>query len=184
MKRCIKVIYVLLQELKDGDKIVTLLKNVAPVYNRLYQAAKDAMVPLPEEALASISKPGKVDYVYDPSRFGAYTGQWEIFDGEDYAVTSALPLDDRLQSFVSKSIRNIEENEEEEIEKEDSRQEISENDIEEEASITTVQVVDEMQEATSEHIEPACPPVTEAIANEDHPMTEETKPEENIAEES
>lgn len=163
---------------------MTLLKNVAPIYNRLYQAAKDAMVPLPEEALASILKPGKVDYLYDPSRFGAYTGQWEIFDSEDYVISSALPLDDRLQSFVSKSIRNIEENEEDE-EKENSRQEGSENDVKEETSITTVQVVDEVQEATSEHMEAeACRQESEASAKEDHPMTEETIPEENTVEES
>ena len=164
---------------------MSLLKNVAPVYNRLYQAAKDALVPLPEEALASISKPGKVEYEYNPSRFGAYTGQWEIFDGEDYVVSSALPMDDRLQSFVSKSIRNIEENEEEVNEKEDSVQGISENDVEEEASITTVQVVDEMQEAISEHTEAeSCPKETDASPNDDHLMTEEQTLEGNTAEAS
>lgn len=168
------------QELKEGDKIVSLLKNVAPVYNRLYEAAKDNLVPLPEEALASISKPGKVEYEYNPSRFGAYTGQWEIFDGEDYVVSSALPIDDRLQSLVSKSIRNIEENEEEVEEKDNGVHGRSENDVEEEASITTVQVVDEMQRAISEHMEAdSCPQENGAGPNDDHSMIEEKTPEVN-----
>lgn len=121
---------------KDGDTIVNMLKKIAPVYNSLYKAAKDALIPLPSEAIASISKPSPAPFKYDPARFGTYNGEWHNFTGDDFVIATALPDDNRMQTLISPSIRDIEEIEKEEEDHEDiSKQEneIERNGKEEEA---------------------------------------------------
>ena len=92
-----------------GKAIVDLLIQVAPLYNTLYSAARDALIPLPNEALVTVSKASAMtSFKYDPEIFGANTGDWHVFEGEEFSTTSAIPLDDRLETFISPTVRKIE----------------------------------------------------------------------------
>lgn len=92
-----------------GKAIVDLLSQVAPLYNTLYSAARDALIPLPNEALVTVSKASATtSFKYDPEIFGANTGDWHVFEGEEFSTTSAIPLDDRLETFISPTVRKIE----------------------------------------------------------------------------
>ena len=92
---------------KNGTRIVDLMKTLAPLYNKLYNSARDALIPLPSEALISTSKSFPV-YKYDAAKFGAYNEDWHGFEEEDYSVATVIPADDRLKNFMSPSIRKIE----------------------------------------------------------------------------
>ena len=106
---------------KEGEILVGLLQQVVPMYTRLYSAARDALVPLPNEVvLGGKSSGGKSSkatvYEYDAGRYGAYdTSDWHVFQDEaEFSVVSAIPADDRMETFMSPSVRAIEEEEEEE----------------------------------------------------------------------
>lgn len=96
------------KELGDsGDAVVALLTKLAPLYNRLYNAARDALIPLPSEALVNTAK-ASILYKYDAAKFGAYNEDWHVFEEEEYSVTTVIPVDERLKTFISPSIRKIE----------------------------------------------------------------------------
>lgn len=104
---------------------MTLLKRVAPVYTTLYNAARDSLIPLPSDALVSTtSKATASPFKYDPCKFGAYKGDWHVFDEEEFSITTVIPMDDRLNTFISPSVRKIE-GEEKEME-EDAAEESTE----------------------------------------------------------
>lgn len=86
----------------DGASVSALLRRVAPLYNELYAAAKQAMVPLPPEALSTMVRPPATSFKYDALRFGGVgVADWENFESEGYMVTAALPPDVRLKSLTS-----------------------------------------------------------------------------------
>ncbi len=92
---------------KDAEVIIDLLKKLAPLYNKMYNCARDALIPLPIEALVSTTKSSPV-YKYDAEKFGAYSEEWHSFEEEEYSVATVIPADDRLRNFISPSIRKIE----------------------------------------------------------------------------
>lgn len=113
---------------------MTLLKRVAPVYTTLYNAARDSLIPLPSDALVSTtSKATTPPFNYDPCKFGAYKGDWHVFDEEEFSITTVIPMDDRLNTFISPSVRKIEA-EEKEME-EDAAEETTEVAMEEQPEV-------------------------------------------------
>lgn len=99
---------------KNGTTVVELLKRLAPLYNELYTAAKDAMVPLPKEALATIVRPAASNFKYDPLRFASTaTSDWDLFTDEGFTITATVGQDARLVSLTSSSLAKAEEEEKE-----------------------------------------------------------------------
>ncbi|KAL4548135.1 hypothetical protein Ndes2526B_g07333 [Nannochloris sp. 'desiccata'] len=97
---------------KNGATVVELLKRLAPLYNELYTAAKDAMVPLPKEALATIVRPAASNFKYDPLRFAhTATSDWDMFTDEGFTITATVGQDARLVSLTSSSLAKAEEEE-------------------------------------------------------------------------
>ncbi len=112
---------------KDGEVLVGLLQQVVPMYTRLYAAARDALVPLPNEViLGSGVIGGKTEgkgaqhaFAYDPAKFGVYDcfADWQVFrEDASFRIATAIPVDDRLEVFTSPSVRAIEEERMEEAE--------------------------------------------------------------------
>jgi len=111
---------------KNGATVVELLKRLAPLYNELYTAAKDAMVPLPKEALATIVRPAASNFKYDPLRFASTaTSDWDMFKDEGFTITATVGQDARLVSLTSTSLAKAEE--EENAEEASAGKEIDEN---------------------------------------------------------
>jgi hypothetical protein len=132
--------------MKEGDTIVTLLKRVAPVYTTLYNAARDSLIPLPSDALVSTtSKATASPFKYDPCKFGAYKGDWHVFDEEEFSITTVIPMDDRLNTFISPSVRKIEgeEKEMEEDAAEESTEVVMEEQTEGQEDITSPEAPEE-----------------------------------------
>ncbi|KAL4435474.1 hypothetical protein ABPG77_006236 [Micractinium sp. CCAP 211/92] len=89
----------------DKEAVVGLLKRVAPLYNRLYDAAKAAMVPLPAEAVATLKREAS------PFRFDelatACAADWGTFKDEGFKIVAALPVDTRLATFAPPSAASL-----------------------------------------------------------------------------
>lgn len=83
---------------------MALLRHLAPCYNKLYSAAKAAMVPLPAEALASIARQPSVAFKYDALRHAADAANWDSFQDEGSCIVSALAPDSRLEQLTSASL--------------------------------------------------------------------------------
>lgn len=120
------------EKLDHGNMVVDLLKRLAPLYTKLYSSARDALIPLPNEALVPAMKSTPL-YKYDPAKFGAYTEDWHNFEEEEgFSVATIIPVDDRLKNFISPSVRKIEgegigkEAEDDNMEEQDSMPEIHE----------------------------------------------------------
>ncbi|KAL4419756.1 hypothetical protein ABPG75_006854 [Micractinium tetrahymenae] len=90
---------------KDKEAVVGLLKKVAPLYNRLYDAAKAAMVPLPAEAVATLKREAS------PFRFddlaAAAAADWGNFKDEGFKIVAALPVDTRLTTYAPPSSASL-----------------------------------------------------------------------------
>lgn len=87
---------------KEGDVVVALLRQLAPLYNKLYDAAKQAMVPLPAEALATIKREPAA-FKYD-ELLVAGAESWGDFKDDGFKIVSALPADTRLTTFTSPAL--------------------------------------------------------------------------------
>ena len=84
--------------------MTSLLRRLAPLYNKLHAAAKAALLPLPAEALATIARPPPPAFKYDALRHAAGAAGWESFQDEGFRVVSALPPDPRLEQLTSPAL--------------------------------------------------------------------------------
>lgn len=91
---------------KDKEAVVGLLKQVAPLYNKLYDAAKAAMVPLPAEAVATLKREAS-PFKFDDLAIAAAM-DWGTFKDEGFKIVSALPVDTRLTTFAPPSAGAVE----------------------------------------------------------------------------
>jgi len=147
-----------MQVLKEGDTIVNLLKRVAPLYTTLYNAARDSLIPLPSEALVSTtSKATTSAYNYDPLKFGAYKGDWHVFDEEDFSIATVIPLDDRLNTFISPSVRKIE----------GEAKEMEDNAVEEDTEVAMEEEGEEQEDAASPEAREDNVPQEASMADQD-----------------
>jgi len=126
---------------KDGEVLVGLLRQVVPMYTGLYAAARDALVPLPNEViLGSGVLGGKTEgkgvqhaFEYDAAKFGVYDcfADWQVFrEDASFRIATAIPVDDRLEVFTSPSVRAIEEEQMEQAEKIEAVENEVENGVE------------------------------------------------------
>ncbi|KAL4856966.1 Intersectin-1 [Chlorella vulgaris] len=95
---------------EDREGVVRLLKQVAPLYNRLFDAAKAAMVPLPAEAVVTMKREAS-PFLYD-SLLGAAASDWGSFKDSGFKIVSALPVDTRLTTFAAPAAAALEDQEE------------------------------------------------------------------------
>ena len=84
-----------LQGAADKERVLGLLRTLAPLYNRLYDAAKGAMLPLPAEALASIQREAAAPWQYNAlaavgaADWGAFKDEGEGEGGQEGAGREA-----------------------------------------------------------------------------------------------
>ena len=121
------------EKAKDGQVLVDLLQKVAPMYLRLYAAARDALVPLPNDVVLGGAKASHKSqgFEYDEARFGAYDcADWHVFQEEEFSIATAIPVDDRLETFISPSVRAIEEEKSKELDSMAETQDVAETEVE------------------------------------------------------
>ena len=86
----------------ESKELVAALARAAVVYNKLYDAAKMSLLPLPPEAIATVKKQAS-PFRYDDLAV-VNAGDWGDFKDEGFIITSALPLDNRLVTLTSPSL--------------------------------------------------------------------------------
>jgi len=86
----------------DKAALTSILAKTAALYNKLYDAAKVAMVPLPAEAIATIKRQAS-PFKYDDLGI-ADAGDWADFKDDGFRIVSALPPDNRLTTYTSPSL--------------------------------------------------------------------------------
>jgi hypothetical protein len=86
----------------DKAALTSILAKTAALYNKLYDAAKVAMVPLPAEAIASIKRQAS-PFKYDDLGI-VNAGDWADFKDDGFRIVSALPPDNRLTTYTSPSL--------------------------------------------------------------------------------
>jgi hypothetical protein len=92
-----------LQAGEDKEAVVAMLTRVAPLYNRMYAAAKSALIPLPLEAMATIKKEAPPAFKFDPL-WAAGAADWDTFKDEGFKIMSALSADARIATLSSPSL--------------------------------------------------------------------------------
>ena len=155
----------------NGEKAVELLRELAPLYNELYSAARGAMLPLPKEALASIVRPSITEFKYDALRFSGDAAELEKFDDEGFTISSALPMDNRLVSLISPSLASADVQQEEDLDvqedvKQENQDEISEVKDDQNSSINESEADPICQEKNDSCIETSDPALGVVSAKE------------------